>query len=158
MNALSQALAQRSPRERTILYALAAIVAIAMVAAFAWLPLDRARTRLAAQLPQLRASIATLERDADEAKRLRAMPPITPNASAPLGDLATGAGKPPAGAQVTVLDARTVAVSASDVAFGSLLEWLVSVQGSQGLRVESARIEALPVAGRVRGELRLSRS
>jgi len=59
---------------------------------------------------------------------------------------------------VTVLDPKTVQVAASDVAFGALLEWLAGLQATQGLRVESARIEALPIAGRVRAELRLTRN
>jgi type II secretory pathway component PulM len=127
------------------------------VAAFAWLPLERSRARLAMELPALRASIGVLERDAEEAKRLKAMPVIAKDANAALGDIATN-NKLPAGAQVTVLDPKTVSVAASDVAFGPLLEWLANVQASQGLRVESARIDALPVAGRVRAELRLTRS
>jgi general secretion pathway protein M len=158
MNAISRALAERSPRERAILYAIAAVVAIRDLTAFAWLPLERSRARLATQLPQLRASIAMLEREAEEAKRLRAMPPVAPNPNASLSGSRDRRRQAATGAQVTVLDARTVAVNASDVAFGALLEWLVAAQAAQGLRVESARLEALPVAGRVRGELRLSRS
>jgi type II secretory pathway component PulM len=158
MNAIARALAGRSPGERLAIAALAAIVAIAAFAAFVWLPLERARSRLAAQLPALRASIAVLEREGEEAKRLKAMPPIAQAANAPLASLAGGEAKPPAGAQVTVVDPKTVSVTASDVAFGALLEWLAAVQSSQGLRVESARVDALPVAGRVRAELRLTRS
>ena len=56
------------------------------------------------------------------------------------------------------MDKKTVSVRGDDVAFGSLIEWLAAVQASQGLRVDSARIEALPAPGRVRAELRLSRS
>jgi len=48
-------------------------------------------------------------------------------------------------------------VQATDVAFGALLEWLAAVQASQALRVREARLEALPAAGRVRGELKLTR-
>ena len=157
MNAIARALAERSPAERTVLAVLAAAIAIGIVAAFAWLPLERMRARLSAELPILRASIAVLERDAEEAKRLKAMPPLAPTTNAALGDIATNT-KLPAGAQLSVLDPKTVQVAASDVAFGALLEWLAGVQAAQGLRVESARIEALPIAGRVRAELRLTRS
>lgn len=157
MNAIARALAERSPLERAILATLAALVAIGIVAAFVWLPLERTRARLSTELPALRASIAVLERDAQEAQRLKAIPPMAQAANAALGDIATNT-KAPAGAQVTVLDPKSVSVAASDVAFGALLEWLAGVQAAQGLRVESARIEALPVAGRVRAELRLTRS
>jgi general secretion pathway protein M len=154
MNPLPALLEGRSSGERTAILSIAALVAIALLVAFVWLPLDRARSRLRADLPALRASIATLEREGEEARRLRAMPPIARATNEPLG----AAAKPLAGAQVTVIDARTIAVTSSDVSFGALLEWLASAQSAQGLRVESARIEALPVAGRVRAELRLTRS
>jgi general secretion pathway protein M len=157
VNAITRALAERSPAERAILALIAAAIAIGIVAAFAWLPLERTRARLATELPELRASIAVLERDAEEAKRLKAMPPLVPTTNASLGDIATNT-KLPGGAQATVLDPKTVHVAASDVAFGALLEWLAGVQATQGLRVESARVEALPLAGRVRAELRLTRS
>jgi type II secretory pathway component PulM len=156
MNTMARMLAQRSPLERSILLTLGAVIAIGVVAAFAWLPLERTRARLASELPAMRASIGTLERDAEEAKRLKALPPISQAANAALGDIAANTKLPP-GAQVTVLDPKTVTVAAPDVAFGALLEWLSAVQAAQGLRVESARIDALPVAGRVRAELRLTR-
>ena len=157
MNAIAQYLQERTAAERRVLPWLGAAIVIAVAVTFVWLPIERARTRLTAQLPALRASIATLEREADEVKRLRAMPAIERRANEPLGAFASG-GNPPAGARVSVLDARTVAVNGDDVAFGALLEWLAATQVSQGLRVDSARIEALPVPGRVRAEVRLSRT
>ena len=52
--------------------------------ALVWLPLERRRARLGADLPALRASIAALERDAAEVKRLRATPSAIPPNPAPL--------------------------------------------------------------------------
>lgn len=147
----------RSPRERVVIGALAALAAVALLAAFAWLPLERARARLKAELPALRASLAALELQAAEAKRLRALPPAQ-KSSEPLVSLATAAGgRALPGAQITVLDGKTLVVTGADIAFGALLEWLASVQASQGLRVQNAHVEALPAAGRVRAELRLAR-
>jgi len=51
-----------------------------------------------------------------------------------------------------------VRVSGADVAYGALLEWLGAAQASHGLRVESAKLDALPAAGRVRAELVLTRA
>jgi len=65
---------RRSPNERRVLAAGALLVAAVLVLTLAWLPLERARTRLANDLPRLRAATAALQRDADEVKRLRAMP------------------------------------------------------------------------------------
>lgn len=144
---------------RKTIVAAATIAVIAILVAFVWLPLERTRSRLAAQLPALRASIATLEAQAEEAKRLRSMPPKTSSASEPLASLVTqGGGGALPGAQIAVLDGQRVRVTANDVAFGALLEWLAAAQSAQGLRVESAQIDALAVPGRVRAELRLTRS
>lgn len=154
MSSLRDAWQSRTDSERAILAAVGALGAIALLAAFAWLPLERARARLSADLPALRASIETMRRQADEAKRLRA---ISPSASlkAPVAQLAAS---PPTGAQVAALDAQRVRLSSSDAAFTTLLEWIVAAQASHGLRVESARIDALAAPGRVKADIVLTRS
>lgn len=152
-----QAWQARGAGERRVATIVAALAALALLVAFVWLPLERSRTRLAAELPKLRASLAGLQRDADEVKRLRALPVAAPAASAPLASLATNGGGL-AGAQMTVIDARRVRLVGADVGFGALLEWLRNAQLTHGMRVESARIDALPAPGRVRAELVLARS
>ncbi|HUP29672.1 MAG TPA: type II secretion system protein M [Usitatibacter sp.] len=157
MNRLAIAWRQRSAGERRTLAWGAAIVALLLVVTFAWLPLERTRQRLAAELPALRASIASLERDAAEVDRLRKQPAAAPLAGTPLASLATNAGGLP-GAQIAVLDARRVRVTGADMSFGALLEWLRNAQATHGMRVESARVDALPATGRVRAELLLTKS
>ena len=136
------------------------VVAVALAAALlvAWVQAERSRTQLAQELPKLRASIASLERDAEEVRRLRALP-LTAAAAprSPLVMLATDGGGVP-NARITVLDERRVRFAGDDVAFGALLDWLRLAQSSHGMRVESARIEALAAAGRVKAELVLARS
>ncbi len=156
MNALARMLDERSPRERFILAIVGAVVAATLLVAFVWLPLERSRARLAAELPALRASIGVMQGEAEEAGRLRSMPLAAKESAVPLESIA-GA-RPLAGAQVSIVDKNTVSVTGNDVAFGSLIEWLAAVQAAQGLRVDSARIEALPASGRVRADLRLSRT
>lgn len=145
----------RSPRERRVIGAGIAVLAVA-VAFVVWLDAERTRARLGAELPRLRASIASLERDAAEVQRLRAMTPVRPAGASPLVTLATNGGGLP-GAQVSVLDDRRVKVT-GEVAFGALLEWLRNAQVTHGMRVENARLEALPAKGRVRADLLLSRT
>ena len=157
MNAVAHAWHGRNPRERRVIGFVAAFAAIVLLAVFAWLPLERSRGRLAQELPRLRASIAALERDAEEVKRLRATAPASPVSAAPLAALGTNSGGL-AGAQMQVLDDRRVRMAGQDVSFGSLLEWLRNAQATHGMRVESAKIEALPAPGRVRAELVLARS
>jgi general secretion pathway protein M len=154
MSAMREAWERRSEGERRVLAAIALLVAAALLLAFVWLPLERTRTRLTAELPLLRASVASLEEQAGVVRRLRTMPARTTSGTTPLGAI-SNANLP--GAQVTALDDRRVRVVGADVAFGALLDWLATVQSSHGLRVESARLEALPTAGRVRAELVLAR-
>lgn len=155
MNALASAWGSRSPRERRILAALGVVAVLALLLT-AWVQAERTRARLAGELPALRASIAALEQGAAEAKRLRAMPAATSATASPLASLATDAGGVP-GAQVTVIDPRRVRLAGADVGFGALLEWLRHAQSRYGMRVESARLDALPAAGRVRAEIVLTK-
>lgn len=155
MSAWREAWQRRSPGERTALAWGAGIVLLLVLATLVWLPLERTRARLARELPALRASVAALERDAQEVQRLRAMPPVAPAAALPLSALAANASL--AGASVTVLDARRVRVTGADVGFTALLDWLRGAQASHGLRVETARIDALPARGRVKVELTLAK-
>ena len=153
MSIITNAWQSRPPRERTVLATGAVIVAVLLIAFLAWLPLERARTRLAAELPRLRASVVALERDAVEARRLRAITPLpaaSPSSTAMPRELP--------GAQLTTADEKHLRLRGDDVAFTALLEWLGAAQSTNGLRVESARIEALASPGRVRADLTLARS
>src|SRR4051812_24293053 len=142
----------RSMRERRVLAIGGGLTALLLFVALVWLPLVRTHGRLEREIPQLRASIASLERQADEVRRLRSSP--TPAASAGT------AGTMPqlAGAQVSTPAPGRLHIVANDVAFAALLDWLTAVQSAQGLHVESAHVEALPTTGRVRADLTLARS
>jgi len=156
VNAASAWWSERTPRERRVLRAIAALLA-GLVALFVWVDSERTRARLNAELPRLRASIAALERDAAEVQRLRALPVAPTGAPSPLATLATNGGGLQ-GAQIAILDERRVKVTGGDVGFGLLLEWLRNAQATHGMRVESARLDALPTTGRVRAELLLTRT
>ena len=147
----------RGATERRNVVRAAVAVGIVLVVALVWLPLERTRARLAAEMPMLRASLAALQRDADEVKRLRSLPPLATQSAAPLATLATNGGGL-AGATMTVIDARRVRLSGPDVGFAALLEWLRNARVTHGMRVESARLDALAAPGRVRAELVLARS
>lgn len=148
----------RSPRERSFLAGTAAAIAMILLIAFVWLPLERDRTRIAAQLPQLRASMAEMRAQAAEVKALRAMPAPAAGTATPLATLvASGTlaqGLP--GARLTALDARRVRLAADDASWTRLVEWLASASATHGLTVEEATIEALPTAGRVRAGIVLA--
>ena len=145
----------RAPYERRALALGGGVIVLALLVALVWLPLERTRNRLRAELPALRASIANLEDEAREVRRLRALPPVAEARNTPLSELATNASLP--GAQVSLLDNKRVKVSGADVGFAALLEWLADAEGAHGVHVEAARLEALPAPGRVRAELTLAR-
>ena len=146
----------RTEQERRFITAGAIVVGLILVFAVVWLPLQRARARLDVELPQLRASISQLRRDAEEVKRLKIVAPTVSSNPTPLAALATQGTL--TGAQVSVPDAKHVHLVANDIAFTKLLDWLVTVQSTHALRVENARIEALPATGRVRADLTLARN
>ena len=149
-----------SPRERSILGAGAAVAGVMLVVALVWLPLERVRVRLAHELPVLRASVEALQRDAEEVKRVRALPATMPGNPPPLaGVIASNAwGRELPGVQLSVPDDKHVRLVGDDIAFGALLDWLTTAQAAHGLRVEKARIEAGTMVGRVRADLTLTRS
>jgi type II secretory pathway component PulM len=135
----------------------AGAAALLLFIAFAWLPLERARARLEREVPELRATVAALDRDAAEVGRLRSMPPVAKDAGAPLAALASGSIPVPPGTRLTLVDPGHVRLAGEDASFGALLEWLSATAPAQGLHVEAARIEALAAPGRVRADLTLSR-
>ncbi len=149
-----------SPRERSIVGAGAAVAGVMLVVALVWLPLERLRVRLAHELPLLRASVEALQRDAEEVKRLRALPATMPGNPPPLaGVIASNAwGRELPGVQLSVPDEKHVHLVGDDIAFGALLDWLTTAQAAHGLRVEKAHIEAGAMVGRVRADLTLARS
>ena len=159
MNAITHAWQARSRSERRTLALIGGVVALLLVIGLVWLPLERTRARLAAEMPVLRGSLDALQRDADEVKRLRALPAAgsAGSVASPLATLATNGGGL-AGAQMAVLDDKRVRLTGADVSFAGLLEWLRNAQATHGMRVDSARLDALPAPGRVRAELVLSRS
>ena len=149
---------RRTGAERRTLAIGAGAAALLLFVAFAWLPLERTRARLEREVPQLRATVAGLERDAAEVRRLRSMPPVARDAGAPLSALAAGSIAIPPGTRLTLVDARHLRLAGDDASFGALLDWLATTARAQGLRIEAARIEALAAPGRVRADLTLSRS
>jgi type II secretory pathway component PulM len=149
-----------SPRERSIVGAGAAVAGVMLVVALVWLPLERLRVRLAHELPLLRASVEALQRDAEEVRRVRALPATMPGNPPPLaGVIASNAwGRELPGVQLSVPDEKHVRLVGDDIPFGALLDWLTTAQAAHGLRVEKARIEAGANTGRVRADLTLERS
>jgi len=159
MNAIASYWRSRPARERSALTAGIVVAAVMLVIAMVWIPLERTRQRLAAELPALRASVASLEAQAAEVAKLRATPSTIPPNPSPLAPLmaANAWARELPGVQLAVPDEKHVRLKADDVAFTALLEWLTNAMAAHGLRVETAHIESLAAPGRVRAELTLAR-
>lgn len=159
MNAIASWWRSRDARSRLLLGVVVAIAVLTLVATLVWLPLDRTRTRLAMEIPRLAASIELMQRQAAEVERVRPLPSSTPASLSTLpAVLASGAlTRSLPGAQATLADPRRIRLAGSDLPWGALLETLAAAQSVQGLRVESARVDALEGAGRVRAEVFLAR-
>jgi len=161
MNAILAAWRSRAPRERLILGGIGAFAALTLVVAFAWLPMERSRARLAKDLPALRASVAEMHEQAARVKRLKSAPPKA-TAAEPLAVAALAAS--PAflrgidGAKATALDANRVRIAFDDAAWARVAAWIAQAEAEHRLAVESARVDALATVGRVRGEIVLARS
>ncbi len=148
----------RSPRERAVLAAIGALAVALLLFSLVWLPLERNRTRIAVQLPQLRASVAEMRAQAAEVTALRASPAREAGSTPALATLvASGAlvqGLP--GARLAALDGKRLKLALDDASWTSLVEWLSAAQSLHGLTVEEATVEALAAAGRVKAEFVLA--
>ena len=155
MNLLASWWGARSSSERRGISIGVAIAALLLFVAFVWLPLERARARLASELPVLGASVREMRAQAEQVKALRAMPSRASATNVPLATLVANGtlalGLPDA--RVSTLDARRLKLTTADVAWTRLLEWISAAQAVHGLAVDAATIDALPSPGRVRAEL-----
>ncbi len=146
----------RSSQERLVMGTVGFLAAAALVVAFAWLPLERHRARLAADLPALRASVVEMRAQAAEVKRLKATPPRTDARNpVPLAQLLSAGtlaqGLP--GARLTPLGGKQVRLVVDDASWARLVEWVSGAQSLHGLTTESATVEALAAPGRVKADL-----
>lgn len=149
--------ASRSPRDRRLL-AIAGVGVVAIVlVAFAWLPLERKRKSLAESVPAQALLLAGMEQQAAEVSRIRSMPAVTPAAATPTATAATALATRLPGAQAAALDDKRIRLTGADLPYGGVLEAIAAAQSGYGMRVDSARIEALPAPGRVRAEIVLAR-
>ena len=140
--------AERQPRERTLLSALALFIIAALVAQLLWSS-HQARARLREQVPRLQLQLETMQRKAAELQQLGAQPqsPVAGDANAILAvarsaALATGLGE----AQVQTEGPGRLRMRAT-VPFDRWLAWAGALQRDGRLRLVSCRVEAAEAAG-----------
>jgi type II secretory pathway component PulM len=140
----------RSAADRRVLLALVAGVGVAL---FVWLlqATVQSRARLLPAVTELRAQADRQGAQADEIKRLRALPPSPVSATGlrPLVQHQVDAsGLAKSLVSVELVDAQHVKLVFGSVAFADWLLWADAMQ-AQHLRFAAVRIEAQPVRGQV---------
>lgn len=147
---LQTAWKSRPPRERAIIAALAVMLGVVL---YVWLAQSAglARVQLNAGVATLRTQAARLDQQALEYGRLRAAPAATASPT----DLRTlvqaragAAGLARALTRIDAVDTDQVVVVFGAVAFADWLNW-ISGLGSQQVRLDTCRIEALSAPGLV---------
>jgi general secretion pathway protein M len=158
-DALIQFWRTRMPRERFALAGGAALLALFLLFAYGWLPMQREVAQLRQTLPQLRDQARQLQQNAQEVARLKIQPAVTRQAGS-LGQVveqrAIAGGLRDRIESITPQGAGKVRVVLPRVVFDEWLGWLNELQTGHGVRVESARIEATDDAGRVRVDVLLA--
>lgn len=150
----------REPRERAILAGGAVIAAVIIFWSYVWTPLKDGSAELRQSVTQKNALLVDLQR------------------AAALGPVSNGARAPSAGAQslVVLIDrtaqspglagtltrtrpegADAISVTFRDSSFDALVAWLVTLQSTHGLTVESATVNGTRAPGLVSGQLLLRR-
>jgi type II secretory pathway component PulM len=155
---LYRAWISRSPRERTVIVVLAAMLGVAL---YAWLvqAAGPARARLSTSVAALQAQAVRLDQQAAELGRLRAAPGATASATdlrALVQARIDAAGLARALVRIDAPDADQVVVVFGAVAFADWLGWIAGLQ-SQQVRLDAARLEALSAPGLVSATATLAR-
>ena len=123
-----------------------ALLALALIWAYVWLPASRGRAVLTARIPVLQTQLAEMKREVDDVKRINAMPlVVTSENRRTLADsvgLQTAFG--PA-ATVTINDSRQFRVSIPSIAYTSWLDSLDTVLTRFRVRVVKLNLKPLDV-------------
>ncbi len=140
-------------REQRIVAGGAIALTAALLFAFGWLPIQRARADLALRLPELRAKVAAMQRQAAEVKQLRTLPPAAAAGARALDGGAVRSAFSGTQVVVTPLDGGRFKLAIADTPYAAWIDELARLAAQTGARPEEAAVTALPGnAGRVRIE------
>ena len=124
-----------------------ALLAVALVWAYVWLPAARGREALSLRIPVLQAQLATMRNEAAEVKRINTMPlviTINPRTLADSVGLQTVFGQNnTAAVTVTINERRQFRVNIASVAYTSWLDSLDMALSHYRVRVVSVNLKPL---------------
>ena len=146
----------RDTRERALISLGGAALAVAVLWAYVWAPLEADRVRLARALPTLRAQAEQIGQQAADVERLRAAArsrggaaPSQPAIEQTLKGAGLGAGV----TGVAMLGGGRVQVNLGVVPFDALVRAIAQLAESHGLAVEAIVLKAAGEPGKVRVEM-----
>jgi general secretion pathway protein M len=140
-------------RERVMTAAAASFVLLALLYLLAIEPAWKARERLGAELPRLRAQVAEVYSLAQEAKQLASRGVAVESAATAKTALEQSLARANlGGARVAVVDERRVVVSAGTVPVTQWLAWAEEVARESRLRIAAVRISRTSVRAVVDAE------
>ncbi|MEP7157068.1 MAG: type II secretion system protein GspM [Betaproteobacteria bacterium] len=130
-------------RQQRIFGGGAALLLLALLFAYVWLPAMRDRDRLIARLPQLRAQLVQMQIQADEIQQLNATTALTPvPVVAP--DTAALQNIFGDGARVTPDANRALRVVIPKISYAMWWDRVVDVQSRYQLQIASVSLQSLP--------------
>ena len=129
----------------------AALLALAMLWAYVWLPAARGRIQLGERIPVMSAQLATMGIQAEEIRRLNSLPPVvTARSALPLADVSALQALFGANATVTLDENRAFRIVIPAIAYTAWLDQLDSVLNRYRVRVAAIKLKSLP-AGATKG-------
>lgn len=147
----------RAPRERRIVAISATLVVIAIAYAYLWLPVAQERERLIAQVPRLRADARQMRADARDLETARAAIKTAPvDLKTALAGLTAGPRFGRMTPQISAEGNGRVRVVFASVPAEDWLAWISALSVEHGIRVETARVEALESAGLIKATATLA--
>ncbi len=163
---MNQALIARwnsfSSQEKRILSTLAVVTLCLIFYAFAWLPVQHGRERLAKVIPEQQAKLLLMRTQAADIERLRslykALGASTGALKAAIQVSAKMQGLTPSyneasASNISAKNAdKQLAITLTQVSFDSWLKWVESLQSQNHVRVVSCRITPTGIAGQVKVE------
>ncbi len=121
-----------------------ALLALAMLWAYVWLPAARGRVQLAERIPAMSAQLAAMRGQAEEIKRLNAMPPVaSTRAILPLADVGALQVLFGGNAKVSLDENRAFRIVIPAVAYTAWLDQLDSALSRYRLRVAAVTLKPL---------------
>jgi type II secretory pathway component PulM len=136
-------------RSRRVASIGSAIVVLMLLWAYVWLPAARGRIELAARLPAMQATLANMQMEAEEVKRISSMPAIAGKQSARSTVDATGLQATFGAAASVKTSGSAFRVSIATMPYAEWLDRLDQVLARYRVRLVSLKIDAVPGEGKV---------